>query len=80
MPDVASISEIRYTIVDMKKAKDKDFYSLQEVAKILDISVRSLYRYIDSGRLRAVKVGYWRVDKADLDKFLRKFANTRAQK
>lgn len=64
----------------MKKAKDKDYYSLQEVAKILGVSVRSLYRYIDSGRLRAVKVGYWRVNKADLDNFLRKFENTRVQK
>lgn len=59
----------------MKKIPDKDYYSLQEVAKILGISVRSLYRYIDSRRLRAVKVGYWRIGRQDLAEFLRKNSN-----
>ena len=80
MSEVASFSETRYTVSNMKKMQNKDYYSLQEVAEILGISVRSLYRYIDSGRLRAIKVGYWRVNKDDLDKFIGKFANTRVQK
>lgn len=63
-----------------KAHKEKDFYSLKEVADILGVSVRSLYRYIDDEKLRAVKVGYWRVYKEDLDKFLRKVENIRTQK
>jgi excisionase family DNA binding protein len=75
MTEVASYFKMRYTITDMKKIEDKDYYSLQEVAKILGVSVRSLYRYIDSGRLRAVKVGYWRISKKDLEYFLKRNAS-----
>ncbi len=64
----------------VKAQKEKDFYSLKEVADILGVSVRSLYRYIDDEKLRAVKVGYWRVYKEDLDRFLRKVESVRTQK
>ena len=35
--------------------------TIKEVAKILRVSERSVNRYIESGRLRAVKIGQWRI-------------------
>lgn len=45
-------------------------YSLQEVAKLLRVSERSVFRYINSGRLRATKIGYWRISGNDIASFL----------
>lgn len=49
---------------------DKRFLKLGEVAKLLRVSERSVFRYIHSGRLKATKVGYWRIGERDLKKFL----------
>lgn len=44
-------------------------YTLQEVAKILKVSERTLYRWIKDGKLKAHKVGRnWRVKEEDLKK------------
>lgn len=56
----------------MEKQK---FYSLKEAAKLLDVSVRSLYRYIKAKRIKAVKVGYWKISENDLNNFMRRFSN-----
>lgn len=45
-------------------------HSLKEVAGILRVSDRSVFRYIHSGKLRATKIGYWRISESDLKKFL----------
>lgn len=51
--------------------EDKKVYTLDEVAKILSLSKRTLYTYVKEGRLEAVKVGKsWRVRKDQLDAFL----------
>ena len=47
-----------------------EIYSIQEAAKILKVSERSIFRYINSGKLRATKIGYWRIFKSDIQKFL----------
>lgn len=52
-----------------------ELYSLQEVAKILRVSERSIFRYIKSGKLRATKIGYWRISLQDLQAFLLQSAN-----
>ena len=44
--------------------------SLKEVAKRLRVSERSIFRYIHKGKLRATKIGYWRIAESDLEKFL----------
>ncbi len=64
------------TIVLMndKKLKD-DFYTLQEVAKMLKVSDRSIFRYIHSGKLRAAKIGYWRVSSDELLAFMMRSSN-----
>lgn len=49
-----------------------EMYTLKEVEDILKVSQRSLYRYIKSGQLKAVKFGKaWRVSREDLEAFLK---------
>lgn len=52
-------------------------YRIEEVAKILNVSVRSVFRYIHDGKLRATKIGYWRITEADLNAFIAESANVR---
>jgi len=49
--------------------------TIREVAKFLRVSERSVNRYIESGRLRASRIGQWRIKQSDLDKFLKKNLN-----
>jgi len=50
----------------------KDYYKLREVEGILGVSQRTLYRYIESGKLRAVKFGgQWRVERAEINAFIK---------
>lgn len=46
-------------------------YTLPEVAKILKVSRKTIYRYINSGKLKAAKIGQWRIKQNDLDKLLK---------
>jgi len=54
--------------------KDK-LLTIREVAEFLRVSERSVLRYIEAGRLKASKVGWWRVLQSDLDDFLKKTSN-----
>ena len=46
-------------------------YSLEEVEQILQVTRRTLYNYISSGKLKATKMGkYWRVTEKALEEFL----------
>ena len=58
----------------MSTEKDK-LLTIEEVAKILRVSERSVNRYIVSGKLRASKIGWWRIKQSDLDKFLEETSN-----
>jgi excisionase family DNA binding protein len=50
---------------------DFTFYTIDEVKKILKISRRTLYNYINNGNIKAVKIGkYWRIRQTDLEKFI----------
>jgi len=49
--------------------------TLKEVAKILRVSERSVNRYIEAGRLRASRIGQWRIKESDLEKFLKENTN-----
>ena len=46
-------------------------YTLQEVATLLKVSRKTIYRYITSGKLKATKIGQWRIKEADLNKLLK---------
>ncbi len=50
--------------------KKIQLYTTQEVADILRVSRRTVYRLIKSGKLKAVMIGQWRIKAEDLDKFL----------
>ena len=50
---------------------DIKVYTLEEVADILKVTRRTLYTYVKSGKLRAVKMGkYWRVSEEALRAFI----------
>jgi excisionase family DNA binding protein len=56
------------------------FLTLREAAKYLRVSERSLYRYISDGRLKATKVGYWRISESDLQAFINAGSNVRKKR
>jgi len=58
----------------MQKKKDR-LQTIEEVAEVLRVSTRSVNRYIESGRLKASKIGVWRIKQSDLDKFLEETSN-----
>ncbi len=43
------------------------FLTVKEVAEILRVSEHSVLHYIESGRLRASRIGQWRIKEKDLD-------------
>lgn len=64
------------TQIDTTKSEEytatmkEKLFTLQEVAKMLRVSERSVFRYIHSGKLKATKIGYWRIMDKDLKSFL----------
>ena len=63
----------------VNKPEDK-LLTIEEVAEILRVSSRSVNRYIESGRLKASKLGVWRIKQSDLDKFLEDTSNFKNKK
>ena len=53
------------------------FLTVQEVAKKLRVSERTITRYIKSGKLRASKLGQWRIQESDLQLFFNTYSNLR---
>lgn len=48
------------------------FYSIQEVADILELSVRTIRRHIHAGYLPAHRIGHqYRISDKDLERYLR---------
>ncbi len=45
----------------------KDLYTPQEVADIAGVKILTVYRWIKTGKLRAVKLGTWKINRADLE-------------
>lgn len=45
--------------------------TLKETAKILRVSERSVMRYLKAGRLKASKLGQWRIKEGDIERFLK---------
>lgn len=53
--------------------KSKTFYKAEELARLLEINIMTIYRYIKAGRLKAYKIGReFRIDKNEFQSFLRK--------
>jgi len=54
--------------------------TIKEAAIILRVSERSVLRYIESSRLRASRIGQWRIKESDLEKFLEENSNDKRKK
>ena len=53
--------------------KEKEFYKAEDLAKLLEVNIMTIYRYIKSGRLKAYKIGKeFRIDKKEFNNFLNK--------
>lgn len=51
----------------------KEFYKVEDLAKLLEVNVMTIYRYIKAGKLVAYKIGReYRIEKAEFLKFLDK--------
>ena len=50
---------------------NKAFYKAEDLAKLLEVNIMTIYRYIKAGRLKAHKIGReFRISKEEFDKFL----------
>ena len=55
---------------------ENDILTVGEVAKLLKVSTKTIYRLIDEKTLKASKVGSsWRVKKSDIDDYLNNNTN-----
>lgn len=53
--------------------KEKEFYKAEDLAKLLEVNIMTIYRYIKARRLKAYKIGReFRIDKNEFQSFLRK--------
>lgn len=54
------------------KNADEQYYSIEEVAKILKVAYLTVYRWIRADKLKSHKAGkQYRIKKSDLDRFLK---------
>ena len=50
----------------------EELYTPKEVAKLLKVSLKTVYNWIEEGRLKAVKIGhFWRVSETELNRLLK---------
>lgn len=50
---------------------NKQFYSLEEVAELLNVNYQLIYKLVRAGRIRSVRVGrVYRIRQGDLDEFI----------
>jgi len=53
-------------------SEEKDFYTAQQIAEKLQVNIMTIYRYINSGKLKGYKFGKeFRISADDFKKFLR---------
>lgn len=52
-------------------ARIEKIYTLEEISDLIKITRRTLYDYVKTGKLKAVKIGRtWRVTEKQLEEFL----------
>jgi excisionase family DNA binding protein len=53
--------------------KEKEFYTAEDLSKVLEVNIMTIYRYIKAGKLKAYKIGKeFRIDKDEFKKLLKK--------
>lgn len=55
-------------------------FTIEEIADILRVHTRTVTRYIEAGRLKASKLGVWRIKQSDLNTFLEETSNVKTKK
>lgn len=45
----------------------KERYTAQEVADMTGVDINTVYRWIRAGKLKATKLGQWKIYRADLE-------------
>lgn len=54
--------------------KIEQYYSIEELAKMLKVAYLTVYRWIQAGKLKSVKAGkQYRIKKENLDNFLKDY-------
>lgn len=52
---------------------EAQYYTIEEVAKMLKLAYLTVYRWVQAKKLEAYKIGkQYRIDKKDLDTFIEK--------
>ena len=58
-------------MINITNMIDEQYYTIEEVAKMLKVAYLTVYRWIQDGKLPSVKAGkQYRINKADLNNFL----------
>ena len=58
----------------MLNSSMEQYYTIEETAKMLKVVYLTVYRWIQSGKLRALKAGkQYRITKTDLDQFMKSY-------
>ena len=61
----------RKRMIDVWIKEDYSFFTTEELAEKLRVNIMTIYRYIDSGKLKAYKIGKeFRIDKREFSSFL----------
>ncbi len=56
--------------------EDERFYSIEDIAKILNVSDGAVRKWLKAGALKGIKLGrIWRIREGDLGRFLREREN-----
>lgn len=51
----------------------EEFYTAEELAKILKVNIMTIYRYIKAGKIKAYKIGKeFRIERREFECFLKK--------
>lgn len=60
-------------MINKDKSMEEKYYSIEEVAQMLKVAYLTVYRWIQAGKLEAVKANkQYRIKQSQLDDFLKK--------
>lgn len=63
-------------MINITTMDKEQYYSIEEVSKMLKVAYLTVYRWVQSGKLIAHKAGkQYRIKKFDIDRFVEKYKN-----
>ena len=58
-------------MINITNIKKEQYYSIEELSKMLKVAYLTVYRWVQTKKLKAVKAGkQYRISKSELDKFI----------